>query len=59
MIINFCSENKPTLCEFHDSFMKDISNDVYGNSTSSSKTNNCSKYYTTEPMVYAVETDGC
>lgn len=60
VVTSSCSENKPTLCECHDSFMNDASNALYnGNSTPSSKTNICSKYYTTEQMAYADETDGC
>ena len=53
------SFGKPSICECHDAWMEDITQAMYGDATTSSKTDRCSIYYTTDEMTYADERNGC
>ena len=53
------SFKKPTICECHTAFMDDVREAMSGDATTSSKTDECSKYYSTEEMTYADENNGC
>ena len=53
------SFKKPTICECHTAFMDDLREAMSGDASTSSKTDECSKYYSTEEMTYADENNGC
>ena len=54
-----CEEQKPTICDCHTAYMKNVSSNIYGGSGTSSEVKKCFKYFSEEEIIYADENHGC